>query len=67
MNMRKQNTTLIAAGISALLGTTALTGCGSSQGKAEVKKDATASAAPALASFILAKDNCLPPLLHPVS
>lgn len=55
MSKLKNNTTILFAGISTMLSAAALTGCGSSEGKTEGKKETTEAVAPAIETFTLAK------------
>ncbi|BAV07819.1 RND family efflux transporter, MFP subunit [Filimonas lacunae] len=57
MNKLKHNTTILFAGFAALLGTATITGCGSSEGKTEAKKETTEAVAPALETISLSKDK----------
>ncbi|GGH66150.1 RND family efflux transporter MFP subunit [Filimonas zeae] len=57
MKQLRNNTTILFAGISLLSGAGALTGCGSSEGKTEHKKEAAATAAPAIETFLLTKSK----------
>lgn len=55
MKQLRHNTTILFAGISLFTGATALTGCGSSEGKEEHKKEATETAPPAIETFSLTR------------
>lgn len=66
MKQLRNNTTILFAGISTLVGAAALTGCGSSEGKTEHKKEAAAeTAAPAIETFSLEKGKLSPTFTAP--